>query len=152
MDDLIKQQPSPTAPLKEGISTEDLESMSPVELANALELLLDPMTEEGYDPALIGAYLDALDQKAPMPERPSAEDAWQEFQKMLKPASAPANNKGIPVSPVRRRRYKRLLIAVAAAVALISVLMLGVQAAGLDVFGSLARWTDEIFHFVPTSG
>ncbi len=35
----------------------------------------------------------------------------------------------------------------AAAVVLCMALMVGAQAAGADVFGALARWTDDTFHF-----
>ena len=44
-----------------------------------------------------------------------------------------------------------MVITVAATVALLFALMVGAQAAGLDVFGNLAKWTDDLFWFLPRS-
>ena len=63
--------------------TDKLEAMPPSELAEELEAALDAMTEETYDPAMIEAYLDALDRKSPMPAHPSAEASYQEFYAKL---------------------------------------------------------------------
>ena len=46
------------------------EAMTEEELTDGLNEALESMTEENYDPALIDAYLAALDRKAPMPEVP----------------------------------------------------------------------------------
>ena len=80
MNDFVKKQASQNSPVNPVVSAESLEAMSPVELAEALELALDSMTEETYDPAVIDAYLDALDRKAPMPPVPDTEAAFQDFQ------------------------------------------------------------------------
>ena len=48
-----------------------------------MERMLDNMTEEDYDPELLSAYLDALDEKAPMPEVPDAEASFARFRKKL---------------------------------------------------------------------
>ena len=151
MNDYMNQQFSQKRPDGETVSTERLESISPVKLANALEQMLDSMTEESYDSDLIDAYLDALDQKAPMSEKPNTDKAFMEFQEKLKPATFNYEAKIIPINVGRRRPYKRVILTVAATIALIFVVMIGAQAAGADVFGSLARWTDEVFHFAPSS-
>lgn len=57
----------------------------------------------------------------------------------------------IPV-PDRPRRASlskvvRLVAVMASAVVFCLALMVGAQAAGADVFGALARWTDDTFHF-----
>ena len=53
----------------------------------------------------------------------------------------------------RIRLVARRVGLVAAVVAAIFGLMITVQAAGVDVFGAIARWTDETFHFsVPEAG
>ncbi len=50
-------------------------------------------------------------------------------------------------------RWRWGLAVAAAAILLFSCLMVGAQAAGIDVFGFLARWTADTFHFAPsTSG
>lgn len=53
----------------------------------------------------------------------------------------------------RIRFVARRVGLVAAVIAAIFGLMITVQAAGVDVFGAIARWTDETFHFsVPEAG
>lgn len=122
---------------------EGLESMSPSELAEAMELALDGMTEETYDPEVMDAYLDALDRKAPLPVHPDAESSYQEFQAKLQEyveqgASKPAKR------PSKFRRIARAgLVA-----ALSAVLLAGAaQAAGIDVVDTIARWTESVFSF-----
>lgn len=122
-------------------STQHLENSSPVELADALEAMLNSMTEESYDPELVAAYLDALEKKAPLATSPDARAAEADFRRRLG-AVRPTPE----VQPVKRRRY-RVLASVAAAIALLFALMLCAQAAGFDIFGALARWTSETFHF-----
>lgn len=57
----------------------EIENMSAVELADALELALDSTTE--VNEALVDAYLHALRQKAPIPDVPDVETAFADFQK-----------------------------------------------------------------------
>ena len=151
MNDFVRPESSQKRPDSEAMSTERLESMSPIELANGLERMLDLMTEESYDPSWIDVYLNALDRKVPMPEDPNAEKAFKEFKEKLTPALPAPKVDVISVNTARRRPYKRAIITVAATIALIFTIMIGAQAAGLDVFGNLARWTDEVFHFVSLS-
>lgn len=155
MNDFLEKQASQNRPGREVLSTESLKAMSPVDLADALELALDSMTEENYDPASIDAYLDALDEKAPMPEEPDTEGDFQEFKNKIRAFTANgesfAKSEESPVAKVKRFPVKRVVGTVAATVALLFALMVGAQAAGIDVFGNLARWTDELFFFVPSS-
>lgn len=135
-------------------STESLDSISPVELADALEQALDSMTEETYDPQLIDAYLDALEQKAPIPEKPDAEAAFQDFKRRFQAISFDDNSASDNKSgraPVIRYPLKRVVVTIAATVALLFALMVGAQAAGIDVFGHFVRWTDEHFFFIFSS-
>lgn len=131
------------------ISTESFASLSPEELASAMERMLDNMTEEDYDPELLSAYLDALDEKAPMPEVPDAEASFARFRKKLL-SIVPEQQNTAPGHRVRGRSLRRVVITVAATVALLFALMVGAQAAGLDVFGNLAKWTDDLFWFLPS--
>ncbi len=120
-----------------------LEAMSVDELTGALDEAMENMTEKNYDPALIDAYLDALDRKDPMPEFPDAETAYASFQQRLMIMHPGYGKK--TARPVRR------VWRVGLAAVLTIVCMLGcmavAQAAGLDVFGAMARWTDEVFSF-----
>lgn len=133
------------------ISTESFASLSPEELASAMERMLDDMTEEDYDPELLNAYLDALDEKAPMPEVPDAEASFARFRKKLL-SIVPEQQNTAPAHRVRGRSLRRVVVTVAATVALLFALMVGAQAAGLDVFGNLAKWTDDLFWFLPSPG
>lgn len=122
------------------------------------------------------AFLDAVTEVIVKRERehptgriPSAEEAWNEFQtvyntpagrvKLMLTEYAPslddedatiAEESTPSVTIIPLRRLGRSVAAIAAAVALVLVMMIGAQAAGVDVFGTLARWTDSTFHHVTT--
>ena len=103
---------------------DELERLSPEELAQAMEQTLDQMTEDTYDQAVIDAYLDALDAKTPIPEAPDMEESYGQFQSML--------SKALPTeeSPRRKRRgaVLRLTLRVALAAAfLFGCLMYGIK-------------------------
>ena len=154
MNDFTEKKASQKRPEGEELSTESLQAMAPAELADALERTLDAMTEEEYDPDLIDAYLDALEEKAPMPQEPDSEKALREFQTRLRSISFPAGEDPAgkeKAGPARRRYpFKRAAVTVAATVALLFALMIGAQAAGMNVFGNLAQGTDELFFFLPS--
>lgn len=62
------------------VSPERLNPMTAAQLERELEAALEAMTEAEYDPAVIDAYLDALDRKAPMPDHTDAGTAYAGFQ------------------------------------------------------------------------
>lgn len=66
----------PNQPACLDISPERLDSMSASELADAMEEAMNAMTEETYDPAVIDAYLEALDRKVPIPNDMSAQISY----------------------------------------------------------------------------
>lgn len=124
------------------VSPEKLEAMSPSELSEAMEAALDAMTEETYDPAVIDAYLDALDRKAPMPAHPSAESSYQDFQDKLQEYVEGASK------PAKQTRKFRRIARTGIVAALLAVLLASAaQAAGIDVVGTIARWTESVFSF-----
>lgn len=51
----------------------------------------------------------------------------------------------------RRTGLRRVAILVALLAGCLFGGMVAAQAAGVDVFGAVARWTDEVFQFVPSS-
>lgn len=129
---------------------DQLNAMSASELADALEQALDAMTDEDYNPEVIRAYLDHLDRKASIPAHPDANDAYISFQKRLCTLSAmqpEQPSQKIDHAPFRLRH----LLRVGFAAALITACLLGgivaAQAAGVDVFGTIARWTEHEFSF-----
>ena len=81
------------------VSPERLNPMTAAQLERELEAALEAMTEAEYDPAVIDAYLDALDRKAPMPDHPDARTAYAGFQARVRPpdrspAGAPPGGAG----------------------------------------------------------
>lgn len=130
------------------VSPERLNPMTAAQLERELEAALEAMTEEEYDSAVIDAYLDALDQKAPIPAHPDAGTAYTGFQARVRQAAGQVSG-----GTVSRRSRVRLggLLRVAAAAALLTTFlfssMVAAQASGVDVFGAIARWTDSVFSF-----
>lgn len=138
--------------LHEGTPTrEQLDAMSTAELLEALEQTLFSMTEENYDGELLDAYLDELDRKSPMPEHPATDESYERFKARVGKMNAAINPlESAPAASAkpkpRHTALRTALVAVIAAACLLSCMVV-VQAAGLDVFGSIARWTDSLFGF-----
>lgn len=132
----------------QNLSPEDLDAMSPSQLADALERALDDMTEETYDEEVIQRYLDALEQKTPVPPHPGAEQAYDDLARTVK--TFRTDSPGEDRKKGRRLRLRKVLRWSLTA-ALITVCLLGgmmmVQAAGWDLFGAMARWTEDVFSF-----
>lgn len=125
-----------------------------------VELLFDTVVEE----------VVAREKENPTGRLPDVDTAWDELQMMyhnrtvadgevLLPSleeeaaaiSAGANG-SMPLSAAKPKRisFQRVIRTAAAMVAVVILslaLMVGAQAAGVDVFGVLARWTDDTFHF-----
>lgn len=121
-----------------------LAEMPASQVAQEMEQALGTMTPETYDAAIIDAYLDELERKAPMPEFPEEKTAWDAFTgdaACPKPAAAaePAS-----LCPSRRKRKWRRVPFLAAALIACMLLTLGVaQAAGENWIQSIITWTDE---------
>lgn len=132
------------------ISPERLKTMSPSELEQAMEDALSIMTEEDYDPAVIEAYLNALDNQAPMPLFPDARTSYTNFQQKVRSLSDDSSMQGMQKRKhVRLHRILRVGLVAVLTVACLFGSMVAAQAAGVDVFGALARWTESAFSFGP---
>ena len=139
-----KQHGSPSnRPAGGDVFAKMLEAMTEEELTDGLNEALESMTEETYDPALIDAYLAALDRKAPMPEVPDTEAAFANFKSRLR-HTFPAEDSAASPSRKVHSVWRIGLIAVLTAICLMGG-MVAAQASGVDVFGAIARWTDEVF-------
>ena len=139
-----KQHGSPSnRPAGGDVFAKMLEAMTEEELTDGLNEALESMTEETYDPALIDAYLAALDRKAPMPEVPDSEAAFANFKSRLR-HTFPAEDSAASPSRKVHSVWRIGLIAVLTAICLMGG-MVAAQASGVDVFGAIARWTDGIF-------
>ncbi len=130
------------------VSPERLNAMSPSELEQSMEQALLFMTDGVYDPAVLDAYLNALEQKAPMPAGPDAKTSYDTFSRRVR---ALPNEISADSAPKRRRVRLRSAMRVAVAAALLVGCLFGsavvAQAAGVDVFGAMARWTEDAFSF-----
>lgn len=131
-------------PIDGDVFSKMLEAMTTKELTDGLNEALESMTDENYDPALIDAYLAALDRKDPMPEVPDAEGFFADFQNKLLLAFPSQSDKATITRHKVRAVWRTGLIAALTAVCLMSGMVVA-QAAGLDVFGAIAHWTDAVF-------
>lgn len=126
------------------VFTKMLEAMTEEELTDGLNEALDTMTEENYDSALIDAYLAALDRKTPMPEVLDTDTSFANFKNRML-LTFPAEK----VRDARPRRRVQSIWRVGLIAALTFICLMGgmvvAQAVGVDVFGAIARWTDEVF-------
>lgn len=128
----------------------DMENMSAVELAEAMEQALSTMTDETYNEALIDAYMDALERRSPMPEMPDTSVAYANFQQVLRevlPEVQPPTSTNSDRHPIQLRRLIRVGFVAAIAILCVFGGLVTAQAAGVDVFGAMARWTEEVFSF-----
>lgn len=147
-----------------------LERLSIEELETLLRFSGDPADVEMLSDTIIEEVV-VRERKNPTGRLPDVDAAWDEFQMMCQnmpdgemlpfPSTeeevsvSAGENGSVPLStsvadkPSRIYFLKvfRIAAVMAAAVVLSLALMVGVQAAGVDVFGTLARWTDDTFHF-----
>ena len=129
------------------LSDAEMDAMTADELEAAFALALDSMTEDTYDGEVISRFLDAMDRKDPMPEHPNVETSYAGFQKKMNSVSSHEEPAEPMIRPRRVRRVSRALLAAAVSVAVIFGSLFTAQALGVDVFGTLARWTDDFFSF-----
>jgi len=81
---------------------------------------------------------------------PEIEEATLEPERMEHTDSAQTKQQPLEVPPKRvvpfRRVWRTALVAAAAIVCMFAI-MVAAQAAGIDVFGAMARWTEDVFSF-----
>jgi anti-sigma factor RsiW len=129
-----------------------LSSMEPDELIDELADKWDAMDDKDFDPELIDAYLAALDKMDPIASDFNAEASLADFHEkhaLLLRQTAPAPKSSDTLPRVGQHRYLRTARLIAAVVAATLICMIAAQALGYDVFGIIARWTEETFHFTP---
>lgn len=131
------------------ITQDKLDSMSTAELLELLESINDTMTEDNFSDDLVSACLDALDRKSPMPDYLPTEESWHSFENKvgIDSNTGNINNTGVSVTGHKVKRVFRTGLAAAIIAFCLFSCMVVAQAAGIDVFGSIARWTDSVFWF-----
>lgn len=139
-----------------GRKYEFLEHLSTESLEHFLRLSSDSVDTEAFLDAVTEVIVER-EKNNPTGRIPDVDTAWHEFQTQYNTPERLAQL-AIGESPFvaeTKRPLRRVWrpAAVVAATLIISMLcMIGVQAAGVDVFGALARWTEETFHYVaPTA-
>lgn len=123
---------------------ERLREKETFELLDELEEKLDA----GEDVELIDKYLEVLDEKAPVLSDFDPEASLAEF----KSRHPLIFNNAEPARKPRAHRSLRRLAVIAAVLASLFAIMLVAQASGVNIFGRLGQWTDEIFSFGSIKG
>lgn len=135
----------------EQLSTEQLEDILRADIASP-----NQMNDEAVFHIL--EVLEKREKENPSGRLPDVDQSWQEFQKYY---NIP-EGEGQSLYPIRNNQEKRSasvptktrsvfrprkILVVAAVLILMFGGMLTAQAAGVDVFGAIGRWTEETFHF-----
>ena len=133
------------------LSTEQLEDILRADIASP-----NQMNDEAVFHIL--EVLEKREKENPSGRLPDVDQAWQEFQKYynipegegqsLYPIRNDQEKRSASVPTKTRRVFRpRKILVVAAVLILMFGGMLTAQAAGVDVFGAIGRWTEETFHF-----
>lgn len=127
------------------------------QLTGEYTALLQRAASGDIDLELMQAYLDAMDEKDPIPfaleETATYERFAEKHAAMLEELDRPVQSMELHTSEQQRpvekhsRGALRRMVPVAAAAALMLGTIISAQAMGFDVFGKIARWTEETFHF-----
>lgn len=111
------------------------------------------------------SYVDALEEviiekelEHPTGLLPDVNDQWEEFQKYYLPShiedfyfpGQPSKKSEIAVQKSKSFHFKqiwRTTFVAAVAISCFFAVLIGVQAAGIDVLGAIASWTEDVFSF-----
>lgn len=133
------------------LSTEQLEDILRADIASP-----NQMNDETVFHIL--EVLEKREKENPSGRLPDTDQAWKEFQQYynipegegqsLYPVRSDPETQPAPTSTKKNRRFRpRKVLVVVAVLVLMFGSMLTAQAAGVDVFGAIGRWTEEKFHF-----
>lgn len=135
------------------------DTMTTAQLEELLRADLDCPQEDALDPETILYILDLLERRKgddPQGEE-TAREKLAQCRALYLPCDDPASlyaweeNEAAPPTEAPRRRPRlrvvRRLGLVAAVIAVLFATLLAAQAAGVDLWGVIVRWSDETFHF-----
>lgn len=134
------------------LSTEQLE-----ELLRTAPLLPDSQeTSEYYD--AIEEVILQRETEHPTGRIQDVDSAWAEFQEQYLSSTGESarlypeersemSTLSVKTNKTHAKKIFRKVVTIAATIAVVFMSMIAAQAAGVDIFGSLARWTEETFHF-----
>ena len=135
-----------------------------LELLAVAPVLSDRPEDESYMDALEEAIIEKENQN-PTGFFPDTDRQWNEFKAHYMPGAGeteaePENlehaaSQQIPQPStnapskrvIRFKQVRRTVLVAAAAIVCMLVIMVTAQAAGIDVFGAMARWSEDIFSF-----
>ncbi len=155
---MANQQKDPTGkyPFLRSLDIEQLENLLKTDFSNSIP---ESISEEFVD-AIVEVMLEK-EKENPSGRLADVDQAWADFQsyynvperagQRLYPDPAVSISALPKAQPHRPNLLLRRCAVVAATIAVFMGLLIGAQAAGLNVFGSLAQWTDDIFYFAPSS-
>lgn len=108
----------------------------------------DAMSEDNFDTHVIDAYLDALNKKVPVEVNTEASlAAFREKHARLFEHTVPVTIFPAKRSMIRNKKSVRIMRLMAAILVVMLACAMTAQALGVDVFGAIARWTDQTFRF-----
>ena len=131
-------------------------SLLPTEQLN--RILENSIENDEISVEAINAVLSVLEERGELTDAQDPQTALQKLQKYfntpdgvgqsLYPETAPASMPPTTVAtPRKTRRVLRVAALIAACMGVIFSCMLVAQAIGVDVFGRLGKWTDDVFRF-----
>lgn len=135
------------------------DTMSTEQLEKLLRTDLDCPEEDALDPETILYILEVLERRKGVDPRreETAREKLEAFRDLYLPENDPASlydweedEAAQPAqTPCRKPRLRgiRRLGLVAAVISILFATLLAAQAAGLDLWGVIVRWSDETFHF-----
>ena len=134
------------------LSTEQLE-----ELLRTAPLLPDSQETSDYYDAIEEVILQR-ETEHPTGRIQDVDSAWAEFQEQFLSSTGESarlypeersemSTFSVKTNKSHAKNIFRKVVPIAATIAVVFMSMNVAQAAGVDIFGSLARWTEETFHF-----
>ena len=139
----------------------------PIDKLLELLALAPSLSDRPEDEAYVDALEEAIIEKEnenPTGFFPDVDQQWEQFVTHYLPetdqvasepepaehADTPQTNRHVPQQRViRLRQAGRTILVAAAAIVCALAIMVTAQAAGVDVFGVMARWTEDVFSFGP---
>lgn len=155
---MTNHDPNKTHTDRDRLSTEQLEALLRADLD-------DPSPDQETAIFHILEVIEQREKERPTGRLPDGDQAWAEFQQFYNIPEGegqslyplPPEVQEEPETPVvarahpRLRTFRKRMVAAAVLAALLMG-MVTAQAAGVDLFGALGRWTEETFHFSLASG
>lgn len=129
------------------LTTEQLQDM----------LRMDCRGVDSFEQDMIVQILDILAKREEGEQSSDVNTAWNDFQTYYNTPDGEGQSlygeetqRRAKPAAQRKGRASRRIALIAASVAVFFCLIVMVQAAGVDVLGTIARWTDNTFRFEPT--